>query len=371
MTSTKRRMMLLIPDVNPDSFVFFFERGDSGRSWSIRDYSIASQVKEYGPTHFLWVADEVRRKARHSLDAPSHRTADLTFWHQHTLNCNQRFLSGAEAAAFSQTVLPSIPSTPPVSKDAFAVLNLRQLLSQPKARKAHDMDRILHSQNSEDWVTWNFFQLLLAQHPNEWWRYIVDAARRRNSGLVFNFDGQPLPTPHLWSSVRSPVEYEVPSRVRMLAAADPAGAARARMAGPVEGASEIDIMFDHKQFLIFAEAKLGSDVSLSTTYDPRRNQIIRNIDCLISSAGNRTPLFWMFVRDDAADRAYVQLMKNYKADPGLLIRDLPHRDEETLRGIARNLTTLLWSDFSEMVNEPGGDAERTAVQREWARRIRG
>jgi hypothetical protein len=45
----KKRRMMFIPEVNPSLFVFFFERGNSGTSWSIRDYSIRNRVKEYGP----------------------------------------------------------------------------------------------------------------------------------------------------------------------------------------------------------------------------------------------------------------------------------------------------------------------------------
>jgi hypothetical protein len=148
-------------------------------------------------------------------------------------------------------------------------------------------------------------------------------------------------------------------------------ASRASVAEPVEGPSEIDIIFDHDQFLVYVEAKLGSDVSMSTTYDPQRNQIIRNIDCLIASAGNRKPIFWLLVRDEAPTRAYIQLINNYKADPSLLVRDLPHRDAEALRGIAQNLTILLWSDFRELVCAPSFDPETAAVQRELERRILG
>jgi hypothetical protein len=144
---------------------------------------------------------------------------------------------------------------------------------------------------------------------------------------------------------------------------------RASNPEPVEGPSEIDVCFDHDQVLVYVEAKLGSDVSMSTTYDPQRNQIARNIDCLLEMAGPRTPLFWMLVRDEELGRAYVQLMNRYKADPGLLARDLPHRDRESLNQIAQNLTILLWADFKELVCGPGWDEESTAVKRELERRI--
>ena len=37
--SNRKRLLLYCPQINPASFVFFFERGDSGVSYSIRDYS--------------------------------------------------------------------------------------------------------------------------------------------------------------------------------------------------------------------------------------------------------------------------------------------------------------------------------------------
>jgi len=108
----------------------------------------------------------------------------------------------------------------------------------------------------------------------------------------------PFPFSDFWSSVRSPSEYEIQSRRRMLTSDNPQWELRAKSPEPVEGASEIDITFDHARFLIYVEAKLGSDVSMSTTYDPRRNQIIRNIDCLIAGSGDRVPMFWLLVRDE-------------------------------------------------------------------------
>ncbi len=53
-----------------------------------------------------------------------------------------------------------------IQHNAFPVLNLEQLLGLPKGNKLHGMERILYSRNSEDWVTWNFFQVLFRQYPN-------------------------------------------------------------------------------------------------------------------------------------------------------------------------------------------------------------
>jgi hypothetical protein len=72
---------------------------------------------------------------------------------------------------------------------------------------------------------------------------------------------------------------------------------------PVEGATEVDVSQEGSSYLVFVEAKLGSDVSWRTTYDPT----VRNIDCLIETAGSKTPHFWMIVRDKGPSRSYTAL----------------------------------------------------------------
>src|ERR1035441_3448763 len=80
----KKRRMMFIPEVNSKSFVLFFERGNSGTSWSIRDYSIRNCVRERGPHDFQRTADEIHEEAQFSFDAPTVSTTDLSFWHQQT-----------------------------------------------------------------------------------------------------------------------------------------------------------------------------------------------------------------------------------------------------------------------------------------------
>ena len=264
----KKRRMIFIPDVHPRSFVFFFERGNSGACWSMRDYSVRNRVKEYGPRDFRWSADEIHQKAQHSLDAPTHHTDDLTFWHEHTTDCNRRYLTApASESVVASTptaqVIPT-PSAPPQrSAVMFPVLDLPTLLNSRKGHKAQDIDRILHSPNSEDWVTWNFMEIMKRQYPNGWWGHLVNAARRRNREFRFPFEDRSLPGPVLWSSIPAPSEYEAQSRIRMRNSGNQVWVLRANNPNPVEGSSEIDVTFDHDQFLVYVEAKLGSDVSMS------------------------------------------------------------------------------------------------------------
>ncbi len=370
-----KRRMLLIPELNPHSFVLFFERGESGTSWSIRDYSTASQVRVYGPAQFEWRADDIHQRAHHSLKAPTHRTTDLSFWHEHTEKCNKQFLPKTKLTLKSESTALRIATGPAdqlescTSNRAFPILNIQQLRSHPKSKKSADMERILYSNNSEDWVTWNWFQTIFRECQRDWWPALLGFARRRNCHLASVLNDQSVPDTKFWSAVRTPSEYEAQRRASMLNSTINQWTSRAKDSRPVEGRSEIDVIFDHTDFLVFLEAKLGSDISMSTSYDPQRNQIVRNIDCLIASAGNRVPIFWMIVKDERPERAYVQLMSSYKADPSLLYKALPHRDEGTLAEIAQNLTFVLWSDFEEDFSKPGVDAETTAVNLELVRRV--
>jgi hypothetical protein len=102
----KKRRMVFIPEINPDSFVLFFEKGDTGRSWSIRDYSKRGMVTTKRPGDLQWDAGLIHRKAVHSLDAPTVRTEDLEFWHNHTRSCNARFLAVQNSIAHHATTCP-------------------------------------------------------------------------------------------------------------------------------------------------------------------------------------------------------------------------------------------------------------------------
>jgi hypothetical protein len=387
MKSTKRQMLLIpevksfIPEFDATTFVYFYECGEDGTSWTIRDYSIEQPATTYSSQKYTkWTAEDIKKEALYPVNARRdgeklQSIDNYKHWHKRTieLNCQYGIEAGSDRAVAGVKLVQASPTLETASAlmGNIPVLNLEQLRALPKNRKRGDMDRILHSPDSEDWVTWNFFQILLAEHPVGWWDHILSTVRRRNPDLVFTFDDQSPPLHELWKLVRSPSQYEVPSRARMRASERPTWISRANDPRPVEGPSEIDIAVEHDKFVVFIEAKLGSDISMETTYDPQRNQIIRNIDCLIEIAGERVPIFWLLVRDQKPARAYVQLMNSYRSNPGLLARELPHRSAETLNRVAQNLTVLVWSDFKELVCQLGIDPQTDAVKRELERRILG
>ncbi len=157
----------------------------------------------------------------------------------------------------------------------------------------------------------------------------------------------------------------------MRGSATPAMVSRSQKPGPVEGESEIDISLRSDTLTVFIEAKLGSDVSLRTTYDPSRNQIVRNIDCLIDEAGVTLLRLLDAGARFGAGRAYSQLLATYREAPLKLVEALPHRRPSLLAEIARRLSLILWKDFLTVVAEtPTTDELVANVYRELLARVR-
>jgi hypothetical protein len=92
-TSTnKKRQMVYLPAVNPRSFLFFFEKGSSGNSWSLRDYSGQGEPTPKYAGDFGLTAEDVRQKAKYVFDAPTVDTNDIVFWSEYTKMGNEQFL---------------------------------------------------------------------------------------------------------------------------------------------------------------------------------------------------------------------------------------------------------------------------------------
>jgi len=370
-SSGKKRQMVLLPEINPCSFLFFFEKGTAGFSYSLRDYSVPNRVTERHARDFGWSADEVRRKATRILDAPYMDANLLGQWHSYTCALNARLGLGTTDSTVPELSAPRIPkSNDATFRSGFPLVNPDRFAALAKSAKRNDVRRMLESAQSEDWVTWNAMNLLLISRPDTWWAQLSAQLMQANPCLRFAGPATP-PQIRFWQKVGSPKEYERSSRERMRGSPYPIVSARSRATEPVEGDSEIDLIFDSPSFLIYIEAKLNSDISMRTTYDPARNQIIRNIDCLLDSARGRNPFFWMFVRDKTQGRAYTQLMHKYRESPASLARDLPHRDPQLLEKIAQSLSIVTWREIAQGICVPCAtdDDQLLSIKRELWRRI--
>ena len=228
---------------------------------------------------------------------------------------------------------------------AFPVLDGEQLLAHPKASKTEDIRRILHSPQSEDWVTWNVMRLLQRRDSSSWWPELVNLALAHAPVLDRALAQSAVRVVDLWRLIPSPPQYELASRRRLASSDNTAWRKRAANPKPVEGATEVDCVLEGEDFLVFVEAKLHSDISSCTTYDPMRNQIARNIDCVIEEAGSRRPYFWMIVRDRLPGFQYTQLVDSYREDRGKLATALSHRVPVMLSAVVDELAIMEWREL--------------------------
>ena len=228
---------------------------------------------------------------------------------------------------------------------SFPFVDLKRLLSHPKANKPSDLRRILKSEQSEDWVTWNVLQAIQRREPTSWWPELVSLAKNHASVLDDSLAYSSPPVIDLWRTVPTPCEYERASRLRMASSDKAEWQKRAHNPKPVEGPTEVDAVLDGDDYLIFVEAKLSSDVSERTTYDPLRNQIVRNIDCAIEHAGDRRPYFWMFVKNRRPQYMYSAIIDRYLSDSRTLETEMPHRDPAVLACIVRGIAMVEWREL--------------------------
>lgn len=246
----------------------------------------------------------------------------------------------------------------------FPFVDFEQLLAHPKAGKRKDLERILLSPQSEDWVTWNVLRAIQLQAS--WWPALVSLAREQALELEHSLASGRPPIVDFWRLVATPPAYERASRTRMASSKKAAWRERADIPRLVESPTEVDVVFEGAAYLVFVEAKLGSDVSKQTTYDPLRNQIVRNIDCAIEEAGDRQPLFWMFVKDRQPHFRYSGIIDSYHSDVRLLESRLPHRDPGVLARIVKGIAVVEWRELVPLFPDTPGV---TDVLKETRRRV--
>ncbi len=357
--ATSRRRLVYAPKIAPETFLFFFFRGAAGRSYSFRDYSSPDGVRVTYASDYPYTADEILEMAELDFDAPLHDANDVGFWRAQILALNRRHLT-PQPGSSRATLLQATASAPreaarsralPSSGwDAPPMPSFEHTASGGvEAERLRNLDRIRSSERSQDWLLWNVLQLLSLLDAREWWPELLEiAASDRPQPRL-----QPNDPPRVdaWIAAPAPPPYDRRLRERLAASADPERIARARDPRPLEGPCEIDLVLTGRTQIGFLAARLGSDVRSSTTYDPQRNEIARNIDCLLENAGARTPFFWMLVADRSSERLYTRLIQRYREDPRELARHLPHRPPEFLIPVAESLAIVAWRDLLDLVRQ--------------------
>lgn len=132
----------------------------------------------------------------------------------------------------------------------------------------------------------------------------------------------------------------------------------------LEGRTQLDAMLlcESTGFALHFEAKVLSDIDTKTTHDNLRNQLARNIDCMVADPGGAAPLskrdpdrsFLVLLtpelfRRNWSSRLYGHLIRQYMDDPATLQRDLPHLSGATCFEASRRIGWLTFEDISSVV----------------------
>ena len=76
----------------------------------------------------------------------------------------------------------------------------------------------------------------------------------------------------------------------------------------------------------------------------------------------------MFVRDQTATRAYVQLMERYRS-VSELNRALPHREAARLVSVCADLGVVIWADLLNLLSSVSWRSREKDVELELRRRV--
>ena len=88
----KRRQLIYIPEIEPKTFLFFYYRGDTGLSWSLRDYTVDNPPRVTYAEAYPYSADEIIAKAQYSFDVEAVHTNRVKYWRKKIEELNQKYL---------------------------------------------------------------------------------------------------------------------------------------------------------------------------------------------------------------------------------------------------------------------------------------
>ena len=196
-------------------------------------------------------------------------------------------------------------------------------VSMRQSKKTH-----LKSENSEDAISWNVFRNFKQIKPDKWIHLLFE--RAFESKVLNNVNDT---TVSLWHDVAPP---------------------QALLKTGDEGISEIDIVLENPEWVLFIEAKYKSDISEGTTTRPDRDQILRNIDVGSYYAGVRKFYFSFLYLDEERSPKGILAVEKYQ-NFELLQSVLPHRKDglQNLRGVGM----LTWTDLAEILKAASESSE--------------
>ena len=195
----------------------------------------------------------------------------------------------------------------------------------------------MRSEHSEDVVTWNVFRSLAQLDPAFW--------LPRLHQTVFG------------ESASSPAPQTVSVRLWVPTVPPPG----LRNFQKDEGASEVDVVIETEYAVWFIEAKFRSDISTTTTNNPDRDQVLRNMDVGSWFAGVRDFYFALLVADPVRSPRGAAAVARYRET----LPALSHRPDG-LRNL-KGVEVMRWTQLAEVLQQCALGAPR-ADERPFAER---
>lgn len=119
------RKFVYIPEINPDTFLFFYHEGSSGKSFSFRDYRAHGKPKtRYAKSYPSFSADQLLKLAQHVFDAPTHPTTDNEYWRSKIQELNEKYLghkSSSSDTNFKKITPPKKLVSQSILENAFCI----------------------------------------------------------------------------------------------------------------------------------------------------------------------------------------------------------------------------------------------------------
>ena len=179
----------------------------------------------------------------------------------------------------------------------------------------------LRSENSEDALSWNVFRSLKQIDPSLWLpKLFFNSFQKEFAYSCISIDVL------LWEKLNPPSSLTTR-----------------------EGQTEVDIIIQSNDFVWFIEAKYKSDISMGTTHDSKRNQVIRNIDVGLEYAKGRDFYFSLLILDEEHSPKGLSMTNFYRNSIQMVKEDLSHRNVElsNLHGIG----VFDWFDLHKLLIE--------------------
>jgi hypothetical protein len=98
----KNRQLIYIPEINPNTFLFFYFKGQTGRSYSLREYPSHKKMIVRYAKEYPYTADQIIKMARFKFDAPPYNTTDEKTWQKVIAELNGKYLKKGDLSVSSQ-----------------------------------------------------------------------------------------------------------------------------------------------------------------------------------------------------------------------------------------------------------------------------